>query len=235
MSAMGWSTGRSRLISLVVVAAVAAGTFVAAFGLPGAGAASPSYTGCVSIYTGQFRVLLYGGSCAASEIPISFGATGPPGPQGPPGPAGQLESAVNVAYEGSPVAMFPVGQPVTFNTTYATVGSNIINAGASGNFTVTESGVYRIEFILQLNSNLSVESSGSAQVRVNGIPTGPLFKFRSNTGVLLTAEAQIAGTLLLELAAGDNIQLFASTDQPGFVYIDTGTSLVITQLTSATP
>lgn len=230
MGAMGWSTGRSKLISLVVVVIVAAAAYVAAFGLPGAGAASPSYTGCVSLYTGQFRVLLYGGSCTASEIPITFGETGPPGPPGPPGPAGTLESLLNVAYNGNEFSFGTSDQPVVFDTTVESFGPNIIQ-GSSTNFTLGEAGLYRVDFILQGN----LQGAGGARVLVNGSQVGPLFRLPTAV-VAVGNEQQLSGSVVIDAFAGDVVQIGVTGASilplPLGTSQNAGCSLIITQLTS---
>ncbi|MEZ4521334.1 MAG: hypothetical protein R3A46_06800 [Thermomicrobiales bacterium] len=232
MGIRSWSDGGFRLLALLAAFAVAAGGYVAAFGLPGAGAAPVvSYTGCVSRYTGQMRVLVSGGSCSSSEVPISFGEAGPPGPpgpQGPPGPAGTLEAAIQTSYTGSSTIIPDTGTSIPFDTTNAAVGSNITHP-TSTTFVVAESGVYKVEFILQG----SVQGS-TAQVRVNGLPSGPLFQLPTAVAAIGN-EQQLIGENLLTLAAGDVIDIFAVGPAPPASTYTAGSTIILTQLTSLPP
>jgi len=135
------------------------------------------------------------------------GATGPAGPTGPTGPTGL--QAVLFDYNTGPIGAtgpIPVGSPVPFNQAPLIVGTAIIKS-TDTTFTVTETGVYRISYVLRASLQ---GPQGNIQVHVNGVGVGPTadaelltdqVTFVANAGAILQL---VVGGLNLALIPGDN-------------------------------
>jgi hypothetical protein len=126
-----------------------------------------------------------------------LGATGPQGPQGIQGPAGPAgpSTATEYAYIFNTSLQFvPIGNAITFDTNGPLSPGITHNAGSSFIF-VNVSGRYRVDF--SVSANLANQIS----VFVNGVPS-PGSRYGTNT-----ANAQNSGFVILDLIAGDVVQL----------------------------
>jgi hypothetical protein len=235
---------RSRLLVLATILVLLVGSYIVLADLTRADTQPTGYTGCVSTYTGAFRVLIHGSSCGSSEIPISFGATGPPGPQGPqggPGPQGEqgpqgpagTAAAALQAVNPNIVLLIP-GSLVPFGPTAESFGSSIIQNDAGGEFTLLDAGYYRFDFSLPipflLYQQLSVPTF-SVQFEKNEVPIGPAYSFIYANADLVT------GSLLVAASPGDviSLRLTEPTDPPNPLFLVSGTNLMITQLSESSP
>ena len=147
------------------------------------------------------------GSIGPQGLTGATGATGPAGPTGPTGPTGL--QAVLFDYNTGPIGAtgpIPVGSPVPFNQAPLIVGTAIIKS-TDTTFTVTETGVYRISYVLRASLQ---GPQGNIQVHVNGVGVGPTadaelltdqVTFVANAGAILQL---VVGGLNLALIPGDN-------------------------------
>ena len=135
------------------------------------------------------------------------GATGPAGPTGATGATGL--QAVLFDYNNGPIGAtgpIPVGSPVPFNQAPLIVGTAIIKS-TDTTFTVTETGVYRISYVLRASLQ---GPQGNIQVHVNGVGVGPTADAELLTDqVTFVANAAdtlqlVVGGLNLALIPGDN-------------------------------
>lgn len=84
--------GRRVVFLSVILCAALIGALVAGFFVQRASSqqASGTIRACVSLYTGQLRVVRVTGTCSSTEYPIEWNQEGTQGEQGPPGPAGPV-------------------------------------------------------------------------------------------------------------------------------------------------
>jgi len=103
--------------------------------------------------------------------------------------------AVLFDYNNGPIGAtgpIPVGSPVPFNQAPLIVGTAIIKS-TDTTFTVTETGVYRISYVLRAALD---SPQGNTQVHVNGVGVGP-----TANGALLTDQVTFVAN------AADTLQL----------------------------
>jgi hypothetical protein len=117
--------------------------------------------------------------------------------------------AVLFDYNNGPIGAtgpIPVGSPVPFNQAPLIVGTAIIKS-TDTTFTVTETGVYRISYVLRASLQ---GPQGNIQVHVNGVGVGPTADAELLTDqVTFVANAAdtlqlVVGGLNLALIPGDN-------------------------------
>ncbi|MDR9369525.1 hypothetical protein Q5424_10565, partial [Conexibacter sp. JD483] len=121
------------------------------------------------------------------------GATGPQGPDGPEGPAGPpVTSSYGFAVSSSTVIVPDVvlsGGGVPFSTFN---GSGITQNSAKDAFTVSEPGVYQLDFLA------STQTDVYYAITINGVAQQPLVE---------SSDSQVAVQQLRSLAAGDIVQV----------------------------
>ena len=212
--------GVTRLLLVGSAAILIAASYVAAFGLPRSGAQTASYTGCVHTFTGDLRVLLFGSTCNAGEVPISLGATGPPGPAGTALAAAQFTSSLPTSFSSGEHAL-------RFNPG-PSFGSSIAQPGVA-TFRFDDPGIYRVDFVLQ-GLWRQVEE---IRLEVDGVAVGdPLL----SPDVLVSDPRQLVGSRLLEItSAGSILQLIMVVETAGVGFLLEGSTVIITQLTSTSP
>ncbi len=134
------------------------------------------------------------------------GATGPAGPTGPTGATGATGLQAVLFDYNTGIVVIGVGEAVPFSQPPLMVGTAIIKSNNT-TFTVTESGVYRISYVLRAGL---FEPSGNTQVHVNGVGVGPTAAAALLTDqVTFVANAAdtlqlVVGGLPITLIPGDN-------------------------------
>jgi hypothetical protein len=140
------------------------------------------------------------------------GPEGPEGPEGPQGPAGRGDFLY--AFNNSPVGM-DTGGTMTFDTVGAQSGitSDISDPDPATLFTVTNDGVYRVEY--EIVTAVATPESQFV-IQVDSIDTGFIFggEGRVNTG-----------TAVLMLQAGDTISVVNGESGAGAEHIEVGADL----------
>jgi hypothetical protein len=146
------------------------------------------------------------------------GATGPTGPTGQNGATGPTGPAISSCYEGRyDTADQPIGsgttQTILFTTPTATTGC--ITYAGTGNFTVNVSGVYLINFSINvsalvngatpLSASLSLVAGGTAY------PMGPIGLTIPGLVPISIVSNIESGTLTVPLNIGDIIHLDITT------------------------
>ncbi|MBM7630910.1 BclA C-terminal domain-containing protein, partial [Geomicrobium sediminis] len=142
------------------------------------------------------------------------GATGPPGPTGPGGGGSTVESAFGasvlgqtITLEGEPGAIIPVPD-------FQLTSPNII--AADDGFTVLEPGRYRVSYALLLLTSRVI----STRVLLNGVPIEPSALNRNLSGSYTDYNNEV----LIDLVAGDNLQLAAVGPEGTTITLEAGTT-----------
>jgi hypothetical protein len=127
-------------------------------------------------------------------------------------------SAYNVASTVITPTVAASATPITFDTDGPAAGS--VTMTDPSTFTASDTGIYSVEYHLALSAVVA----GTISVHVNGVQEGP------NTNTM--AGPNIADALLLDLVAGDTLQLMF-TPTAGVTPITLGTSSIVVEQTTA--
>jgi Collagen triple helix repeat (20 copies) len=226
---------RGVAVAVVVVVAIAVGG-IAYASIPDANGV---IHGCYRPTTGQLIVAISGKGCEEGWTPLNWnqtGQTGPTGLTGPTGPTGLTGPTGATGPTGTTGTTGPTGPTGTLSSAFFdafTSAGEVIAPGAavpfdvvhtaSGfiftpvSFTVTASGFYQVTVDLQGNSNIV------AQLSVNGVGVGPSLLLGCG---LASINGDCTFTRLLNLNAGDAIQLVNSGAGPGQVLDGSGITIV---------
>ncbi|GAK08142.1 collagen triple helix repeat domain protein [Geomicrobium sp. JCM 19038] len=145
------------------------------------------------------------------------GIEGPEGPQGPTGPGGggsTVESAFGASVVGQIITLEGEPGAIISVPDFQLTSPNII--ADNDGFTVLTAGRYRVSYSLLLLTSRVI----STRVLLNGVPIEPSALNRNLTGSYTDYNNEV----LIDLAAGDNLQLAAVGPDGTTITLEAGTT-----------
>lgn len=144
------------------------------------------------------------------------GTIGPIGPTGPPGPSGSgsgISSFCSCGFGGTGTVS-TTGDVVPINSFSLNIGGYTVG---SGRITIPDTGYYRLDYMVKMDPSNSSTHSYSAILRKNAVvlPNSSCIA-QTTTGV--NVQVTLIGNDIVQLSAGDLVDIFAQGSAPNIAY-----------------